>query len=347
MTALLRSGAPRTPPYVVLFVTARCNARCLTCFYWREAGQQKRELTVEEVRRMAPSFRRLIYLTLTGGEPFLREDLPEIARAFIEQSGTRFVSIPTNGLLSERIADGFARMAAEFPRVLFRAGLSVDGIGPDHDRIRGVEGGFARLEETFRLLDGLRRRHANLTVDVTTVCNRFNQESIETVLAWVDGHWRPDNHNLLLARGDSRDPSATEVPVARYRELAEHLRRRERAKAPRGLRHRALRAVKFRTRQVVCEVREAQRMVVPCRAGRSLLVVTEEGDVRPCEMRAGALGSLREAGYDVTRVLGSPGARDVLRRIDAGECWCTYECAIQSSILFRPREYPGLLRGLW
>ena len=64
-------------------------------------------------------------------------------------------------------------------------------------------------------------------------------------------------------------------------------------------------------------------------------------------MRTGSFGSLREAGYDVTRVLGSPGARDVLRRIDAGECWCTYECAIQSSILFHPSEYPGVLRGLW
>ena len=58
------------------FVTSVCNARCAHCFYPINAG--KNELSLEELDRFAATLPPIRLLLISGGEPFLRRDLPEI-----------------------------------------------------------------------------------------------------------------------------------------------------------------------------------------------------------------------------------------------------------------------------
>src|SRR5581483_7169959 len=87
------------PQWLIFFVTARCNARCSMCSYWEEIEQatQEHELTLDEIRRVARSLPKITYLSLSGGEPYLREDLVEIVQAIVDTADPVFVSIPTNG----------------------------------------------------------------------------------------------------------------------------------------------------------------------------------------------------------------------------------------------------------
>ena len=88
------------PVYVQFYITARCNLTCRQCniIY---ANSDVRECSLEEIKRIADNFASLgvAIVLLTGGEPYVREDLPEIIREF-ESRGVH-VRMQTNGLATE------------------------------------------------------------------------------------------------------------------------------------------------------------------------------------------------------------------------------------------------------
>jgi radical SAM protein with 4Fe4S-binding SPASM domain len=88
----------------------------------------------------------------------------------------------------------------------------------------------------------------------------------------------------------------------------------------------------------------ARKRLIPCYAGALNLVLTETGDVYPCEMLGRRMGSVRETDYDLRELVRSDEARSVLGRIRANGCHCSHECYFMSNILFNPRQYPALLR---
>ncbi|HZL99481.1 MAG TPA: radical SAM protein, partial [Planctomycetota bacterium] len=83
----LRRGLARSGPplHLTLFVTGACNARCRHCFHWKEVAAGVPGPRVQDVERLADSAARLgplLWVSFGGGEPFLRRDLPALARAF-------------------------------------------------------------------------------------------------------------------------------------------------------------------------------------------------------------------------------------------------------------------------
>ncbi|NLP06180.1 radical SAM protein, partial [Candidatus Fermentibacteria bacterium] len=80
MLSRVRRGRP---PYLVCSVTSRCNMRCRMCFYHdRLNAGGIRELTGDEWKMIGASSRGVVNLSLSGGEPFMREDIADIAEAF-------------------------------------------------------------------------------------------------------------------------------------------------------------------------------------------------------------------------------------------------------------------------
>src|SRR5512136_1313832 len=109
-----RFGWPRMLPFsLVVSASFRCNSRCKTCGVWSKPGD---EMTLEEWDRVfAKLGRGPVYLTFTGGEPFLRKDLADMVLSAYRHCRPSVVTIPTNGLLTQRIADQVERMAAGAP----------------------------------------------------------------------------------------------------------------------------------------------------------------------------------------------------------------------------------------
>ena len=67
---------------VFLFVTGRCNAKCAMCFYAGEMDKKEKDLTFDEIRKVSETAGEFNRLWISGGEPTLREDLPEIIEMF-------------------------------------------------------------------------------------------------------------------------------------------------------------------------------------------------------------------------------------------------------------------------
>ncbi|HEX6998512.1 MAG TPA: radical SAM protein [Gammaproteobacteria bacterium] len=117
-------------PLVTLYLSERCNSRCVTCDYWRHGGA---DMSLEAVRRLLPSLEALgtRVVLISGGEPLLNAEWREIA-ALLGSRGLRLWLL-TSGLALAK----HARAAAE----LFAAvTVSLDGTCPEtYAAVRGLD----------------------------------------------------------------------------------------------------------------------------------------------------------------------------------------------------------------
>ncbi|NTV23536.1 MAG: radical SAM protein, partial [Nanoarchaeota archaeon] len=97
------------PIHLILHNTFICNAKCGHCFNWDNLNKHKpeEELSLEEFEKISKSFdKKLRFLNLSGGEPFLRKDISEMCHHFVKNNpGLVSISIPTNGLLPKKIRE--------------------------------------------------------------------------------------------------------------------------------------------------------------------------------------------------------------------------------------------------
>lgn len=336
----------RRPLHLTLFVTRRCDARCPFCFSRAREGAARPELSLHEIEQLAPTVGPLLWLSFSGGEPTLREDLPQIARAFERHCRPSFVLLSTNGLDPERTVRTVEGLLAAAPRSALAVKLSLDGPPALHDRLRGVSGAHALVLESLARLGGIAAREPRLEVGVNTVICAANQETIAEVFAEVGGLPGVNTHTLSLVRGVLPDPALGPVDPARYLEAAERIAGGLRAGTQPRYRFRGARlkaAQDVLQRRFIAETLRRHGRVVPCHAGRLNLVLDETGGLFPCEDFSLAMGNVREHGLDVRATARSPRGRAVLASIARGECWCTHECFMMTNILFDLRHWPALL----
>ena len=112
------------PISVVHFLTNRCNARCSFCFIdFDDPNTFKGELTLEEIEKLTKSFgKSLLNVNLTGGEPFARKDIIDIAKLYISNSTIQSIYVTTNASLPDRI-ENFVKEITNFKDSIEGAGM--------------------------------------------------------------------------------------------------------------------------------------------------------------------------------------------------------------------------------
>jgi MoaA/NifB/PqqE/SkfB family radical SAM enzyme len=113
------------------------------------------EMSPPEVARVFAKLGRLDVVRITGGEPFLREDLLDVAEAVARASRPRVLHITTNGSFPDRIVDFVERFPAA-RRLAFM--VSFDGHREEHDASRGKQVTYDTAMESVRRLAALRDR---------------------------------------------------------------------------------------------------------------------------------------------------------------------------------------------
>lgn len=340
----------RRPIHLTFFVTRRCNARCPFCFYLQStdtALSDGAELSLEEIGKISRSLGSLLWLAFSGGEIFLRKDLVEISRLFHRQNRPAIMLYPTNGLLPQVIHDSMAQILQHCNDSIVVVKLSLDGVGEAHDDLRGTKGGFDKVMQTYRLLAGLLRDHPNFELGINTVFCAGNQDRMNEIIDFVQGLEHMRTHTISLVRGDLADASHMAVDHAKYERAVERLAENLRNRAAPTYRFSGARlkaAQDILQRRLIHRTALEQKRLIACYAGRLNLVLSETGDVYPCETLSGSFGNVRAHDYDLRAVLRTETARASLGSIGRGECHCTHECYFITNILFNPRCYPALAR---
>ncbi|MFC1814971.1 radical SAM protein [Thermodesulfobacteriota bacterium] len=335
--------ADRLPLYLIVFVTYRCNARCRTCFYHEQVDSPpSQDLPLEFYEKVAPSLDPLGWLHLSGGEPFLRADLPELVGTFYRHTGVRKLGIPTNGLLPERVDEMVRRILRTCPDLQMNVVLSLDGLEETHDRLRGVPGNWGRTLETLNVVKRIRETHAGLSLNVCTVLNNGNVEEIPELLRTVK-NMGVDFHDVGLMRGDFRDKTL-ELPdpeiVERILALVDTYARDyyQAAKAYPGLQAgRATRTHRLLNRGFVKQLKSGKAFQ-PCFVGDGFAVIEPNGDVRLCELTP-VVGNLKAFDGDFRAFWTSEAVRRARREGRCPEGGCTHSNFQTRNFILNPYQW--------
>ena len=134
------SMSKKTKIYSSIIVTYRCNARCNMCEVWKNPSKPSEEIGLTEIKKLPQTS----FTNITGGEPFIRQDLPEIVE--ILKRKTKRIVISTNGYFTDRIVS----LCEKYPNIGIR--ISIEGLPKTNDEIRGIPDGFDRgLRTLLRL----------------------------------------------------------------------------------------------------------------------------------------------------------------------------------------------------
>ena len=336
----------RQVSYLILYVTNRCNFRCDFCFYHAEVekGRKVNELTLDEIEKISENIGPIIQITLTGGEPFLRDGLGEITDCFIKNNFVKYITIPTNASLTSRIIDYLEKVLPKYPDTYFRIPFSIDGIDDVHDENRSFPGSYKKIIESYTAVSSLRKAYHNLVLDSNTV---FTSNLQDTILETVKTLYRDfdfDNISVTYVRGDIKDERLKKMSFQKYLELNDYLENLTRKKEGRLL-YPVWRAVRDISRQYLVRTVVDNEFITPCTAGRKLLVITETGEVYPCEILNRGMGNVRDYDFNVKKLLALPENKKLLRWIEDSKCKCTFECALAANVLWGKSSYIKLLES--
>ena len=156
-------------------------------------------------------------------------------------------------------------------------------------------------------------------------------------------------HTVSLIRGEVFRDDLKQVDLEKYKTVIDRLESdlKKQQAAVYGFRGAKLKAAQdILQRRHIYEAAHQTQRTSPCYAGKLNMVLTETGDLYPCEDFSEKMkfGNVREAGYDIQKLLESDQGRKILQFIDNKGCCCTHECYFMTNILFNPSNYPALLK---
>ena len=313
--AKMTKSAPSLPMNYTLGVTYKCNSRCMTCrIYERKAVV---EMSPAEWREVFEQLGHSPYwVTFTGGEPFLYNDLVETYWDLIETCSPKMINIPTNGLLPDKIVDWVWQMS-KMKRTSLTINVSIDDIGQPNDLIRGVPGAYERALETVRRLQEIEAD--NLSIGIHTVISRFNVEHFHEIYQTLSPFVRPSLYITEIA--ESRVELGTNMMVLspttqEYKKAVGCIKT---GKGIKGL----LRSKYYKN--------VIEKKKLPCYAGYASCQITPDGDVWPCCITAYSIGNVLR--HDFKTIWHGEGARHFR---DVQNCSCTLANAAYTNMVLNP-----------
>ncbi len=341
------TGKPLALPVnITVSVSYRCNSRCKTCNVWLLPND---DFTLEEWDRSFQSLGRAPYwFTFSGGEPTLRKDLPDMVASAYKHCRPGIINIPTNGIQDKIIPGRVERILAACPDSEVIINLSLDGVGENHDRVRGVNGNFERAMRTYAALKELKSRYSNFTLGVHSVLSNFTIDWFPELCEFVQQELQPDQYITEIAEErvelDTVGLGIT-PPVEKYSVAIDTLVASLKDHEVKGI-ARVTQAFRKQYYEIVKRTLREHRQIIPCAAGVASAQIAPNGDVWTCCIRAESMGNLRDYNYDFSKVWQTARANELRRSIKAGECYCPLANASYTNMLLHPPTVVKVVRDV-
>jgi MoaA/NifB/PqqE/SkfB family radical SAM enzyme len=328
---------------LIFFVTGRCNAACQHCFYWQNLGADHAGLSLEHIERIAKSAPNFRTLLLSGGEPTLRSDLPQLVSIFKSNNQIRNVSVPTNGLLPDRITKIATEIVTLDPKLNVSFNLSIDGFAEIHDEIRNVKGNYEKAMQSLEKLAQLSRQQSNFRVLINTVICADNYDQVVPFARHIESSGLADGHFFEIVRGEPPENRVKSVPAKTLREIYQQLLPIQAGYLAREARHR-----RRGLAQPLHEILDIGNLInkyhyqwgryaqgrkwdFPCTAGEDIGVIDYDGRLRICELRLDSV-ALADYDYNFTQAWQSITIRREATFAKTHSCDCTHTCFIGVSM---------------
>ena len=338
----------RTLETVILFTTGKCNAKCAMCFYADDMEKKAEDLSFDEIKKLSESAGTFKRLLLSGGEPTLRNELPEIVELFYNNNHITDLNFPTNALKPDRVIEWIARWRKNCPDLNITVSISLDGFGDTHDTQRGITSFYTALT-ALKMLDDNFGGDGHVIKNIATVITKYNINEITDLISWVYGRFNVTTHTIEAARGNTREAGVkilTEKSLGDIQDKVAPFYTLYAQRIGAGMNFIGKGLTKFfyvglmRTMYNLRmqNIEKPTSWKMDCTAGETTLVVDYDGRFRACELRS-PIGKVQDYGCDVKSIMASEAMKKEIETIGHGykaNCWCTHGCWMMASLNFNP-----------
>ncbi|MFH1038800.1 MAG: radical SAM protein [PVC group bacterium] len=243
-----------------IITTYRCNCRCVMCNIWKHPTRVEEEFKPEILKKLP----RLDFANLTGGEPFLRNDIGEIVS--ILKSRARRIVISTNGYFTDKIIN-LVRSEGDIG-----IRISIEGLPAANDELRGIKDGFDHGLRTLLELQrlGLKDIGFGITVSDRNAWDMLELYQLAKAMK-VEFATAAVHNSYYFHKGDNEIREKGTV-IGSFEELVEELLRSRRLKN-------WFRA--YFNHGLINYIRGNPRLL-PCGAGEEMFFLDPFGEIRPC-----------------------------------------------------------------
>jgi MoaA/NifB/PqqE/SkfB family radical SAM enzyme len=305
------------PTDAIIALTYRCDARCQMCNIWQLKPQEF--LSIDDYAKVPSSLRDI---NVSGGEAFMRDDVVDIVKVIHQKAPKARMVVSTNGFRTDHIVRSMEELRKTIPNI--GIGVSLDGVGATHDRIRGIKGAYDKALSTLRQLRD--REFTNIRIGFTAMNDNTDEMrkvydlageldvQFTTSVAQNSDIYFSTQANENVMNGDLTDALGY---VMKNELMSYHPKRWMRAY--------------FESGSLVFN--QEGRRILKCSAGLDFFYLAPEGVVYPCLTIPSAMGDLR--GHSFEEVWESEEADKVRREIDGCEkCWmiCTARTALKRNL---------------
>ena len=294
----------RLPSYFIFYPTSRCNLKCTHCFYHDSLNKKFEELSLDEIDKFTKTMDPLLHLILTGGEPYIKKDLAEIARIFYHNTRLPILSIPSNGWYLDKMDKQIRNILNWCPELILNQLISLDGLEEDHDRIRGIKGSFKKALDALELIKNLKKKLKRINVGVIITFTSQNQNKMKEIVKGIYELSKPDNISINLVRGDPKERVNLNLDMKLYKEAVDYRNSLFYSKKISGHSDfngsNLVTAGRIVLNEMVQEIFETNKYQTPCYSGNLSGVMYPEGQVYPCEIldRDHKIGNIRDFDLD-------------------------------------------------
>jgi len=320
------------PLNYTISLTYNCNSRCATCKVYKRKCTE--ELTLAEYIKIFKNMRRSPYwVTFSGGEPFLKNELVAIVKSCYTICNPAIINIPSNGILTQKIVESITEICNHCKKTNIVVNLSIDGIGNHHNDIRGVKDNYEKVIATYNQLKALKLK--NLTIGIHTVVSKFNVRNFHAIANTLM-NLQPDQYITEIAE-NRQELNNTDLDITpdilQYKAVADFLIHRIKNTKIQNPLSRITQAFRIQYYDMVKQIMRDNHKVISCYAGVASCQITPDGDVWFCCIKAEPVGNLREKKYNIRKIWESDAVKKKRQEIKQEKCFCPMANAAYTNML--------------
>lgn len=341
----------REPMSLIHFITNRCNARCKHCFIDFDSPETfTGELTIDEIKKLAAAIGGSIYnINLTGGEPFIRRDIFEIAEAYYSLANVKSIFITTNGCYTEwtkEFIDKFIASPFSSRNLVFS--FSIDNFEEKHDENRRVKGLFSNVINTYNLVNSYNK--PNIMANIAITVTQHNYDNVIELYYYLKKELGVRGVTATAMREEgvvAKIPAEIKAKIHEaYAKLVGIIKEdmiRGSMGYNKNLQGSLMNSKNMIANEIINQTYLDPHYVSHCPAAALFGVITPNGDVYPCEILNKKMGNLRDYDMNLMNLWNNEATKAVKKFIKDIDCNCTYECAMSINIIANKKFIPRLI----